>query len=185
MDEYLRSHAGRALIKDIAKSLSRSWSGVRLRARVLDISSLALYRCPRHPNEYRKFPCGCEGVLPDPGVSNKFVSCHIEKGQSVWICRVTGILLHSARSAKISGYKPVDRDIPHSVIRRLMDEPNCERCGLPLRWEFGPAKTPHLHHNHETGEVCGFTHPKCNLRALEDEIDRLRAENQKLKRNQE
>jgi hypothetical protein len=63
----------------------------------------------------------------------------------------------------------------------MMAEPNCERCGEPLVWEFGLGKTPHLHHNHETGEPIGFTHPVCNPRAMEDEIDRLKAVVKKLK----
>jgi hypothetical protein len=65
-------------------------------------------------------------------------------------------------------------DTPHAEIRKLMEEPNCERCGEPLSWEFGAGKTPHLHHNHITGEIYGFTHPVCNAEALEKEIDRLR-----------
>jgi len=36
------------------------------------------------------------------------------------------------------------------------------------------GKTPHLHHDHETGEIFGFTHPVCNPHALQDEIDELR-----------
>jgi hypothetical protein len=63
----------------------------------------------------------------------------------------------------------------------MMAEPNCERCGEPLVWEFGLGKTPHLHHNRETGEPIGFTHPVCNPRAMEDEIDRLKAVVKKLK----
>jgi hypothetical protein len=56
----------------------------------------------------------------------------------------------------------------------MMEEPNCERCGEALKWEFGVGKTPHLHHNHETGEIYGFTHPVCNPQAMEQEIERLR-----------
>jgi hypothetical protein len=57
-----------------------------------------------------------------------------------------------------------------------MAEPDCERCGQPLTWEFGVGKTPHLHHSHTTGQPLGFTHPHCNPQAMEDEIDRQRDE---------
>jgi hypothetical protein len=52
----------------------------------------------------------------------------------------------------------------------------CWRCRQPLEWVFGRGKTPHLHHDHETGEVHGFTHPSCNPKALLHEIDDLRKE---------
>jgi hypothetical protein len=65
-------------------------------------------------------------------------------------------------------------ETPHSVIRAMMEEPNCVLCSLPLTWEFGMGKTPHLHHNHVTGEIYGFTHARCNAHDLMREIDRLR-----------
>jgi hypothetical protein len=58
----------------------------------------------------------------------------------------------------------------------MMEASVCERCKKPLLWDTNAKKLPHLHHNHETGEIYGFTHPRCNLRALEDEIEHLRKE---------
>lgn len=121
--------------------------------------------------------CGCSGILPIESQSNKFA-----KGSGGGFgCRVSHILCASRNDARKRQYSPINPNIPHAAIRRLMDEPNCERCGEPLKWEFGVGKTPHLHHNHETGEPIGFTHPVCNPRAMENEIDRLRAEIKRLK----
>jgi hypothetical protein len=55
-----------------------------------------------------------------------------------------------------------------------MDKKLCWRCKQPLEWAFTVGKTPHLHHNHKTGEIYGFTHPRCNPNALEHEIDELK-----------
>jgi hypothetical protein len=126
------------------------------------------------------FPCGCAGFLPARGSSNKFAFSH--RG-TAFKCRVTRILRGSRASAKRHNFTAVAKDTPHSIIRKLMDEPNCERCGEPLSWDVltGPETTPHLHHDHETGEIYGFTHPKCNPKAMEYEIDRLRKENERLR----
>jgi hypothetical protein len=133
----------------------------------------------QEPGKLHTFPkCGCTGILPERGQSNKF---------AVWMsraseCRVALILRSSTRMAKSGGFQAIDPKTPHSVIRALMEEPNCERCQQPLSWNhFGWGKTPHLHHDHETGEIYGFTHPRCNPNALEIEIDRLKEEIRKLK----
>lgn len=130
------------------------------------------------PGTYHTFPCGCAGRLPADGIQNKFVTWTPYNGFN---CRVRIILISSLQGAKKYGHLPIAQDTPHASIRALMEEPNCERCGAPLAWEFGLWKTPHLHHNHETGEPLGFTHPVCNPRAMENEIDRLRAEVKRLK----
>lgn len=123
------------------------------------------------PGKRHIFPCGCIGVLPKGAAANKF--SFGSKGK--WfVCRVSKILSFSSIAAKNRGYVPIPRNTPHLIIRKMMDEPNCERCGEPLKWEFGIGKTPHLHHNHETGEIYGFTHSICNPRAMQNEIERLR-----------
>jgi len=124
------------------------------------------------------FPCGCGGVLPAQGEANKFVTWSPYNGFS---CRARIIIRASVQGAKEQGHKPINPDTPHIVIRTMMEKPNCERCGEPLKWEFGLWKTPHLHHNHETGEPLGFTHPVCNTQAMENEINKLREENRKLR----
>ena len=139
-----------------------------------DLSRISRGSQPRNRQEpcaAHRFPCGCSGVLPRHGERNMFA---VSTG-SVFICRILAILNMSQHAAKRGGHKPIPKPIPHAVIRKMMDDPNCERCGQPLVWEFGMGKTPHLHHNHETGEPLGFTHPVCNPQAMENEIDRLKA----------
>lgn len=128
-------------------------------------------------NTQHIFPCGCSGRLPVRKCSNKLA---IWLGLG-WRCRVSVILLGSQKGAMRGEYAPVLAALPHEIIRRMMDAPNCERCGKPLNWEFGFGKTPHLHHNHKTGAPLGFTHPICNPHALENEIDKLRDEIRTLK----
>ena len=127
----------------------------------------------QRPSQTYAFPCGCQGLLPaNRGENNKFAWSSPSRRE--WICRVYSILNTSLHLAKVRNYEPIDPNTPHSVIRALMDESLCERCRQPLKWEFGKGKTPHLHHNHETGEIYGFTHSQCNPKAMELEIDRLR-----------
>jgi hypothetical protein len=121
------------------------------------------------------FPfCRCVGILPKRGKVNKFAVYQRTSGD--FMCRVSNILSSSRGSAKKHKYVPIDANTPHSVIRKLMEEPNCVRCNQPLEWVFGLGKTPHLHHDHETGEIYGFTHPVCNPRAMQQEISRQREE---------
>jgi len=127
---------------------------------------------------YHQFPCGCAGVLPISRTANKFVFCsndfsHRHHG-SGFGCRVRQILYGSRRDALRGGYTPIAPNTPHEVIRRLMDKETCELCGEPLVWGFKRGQTPHLHHNHVTGEIHGFVHARCNIWAMEKEIRRLK-----------
>jgi hypothetical protein len=122
------------------------------------------------PNTRHTFSCGCIGLLPKKGRSNQFAYYTSPS----WQCRVAKIIHTNIDNSRNCGYLSIDPNTPHSIIRKLMEDPNCERCGQPLKWEFGYGKTPHLHHNHTTGEIYGFTHPRCNPNALEQEIERLR-----------
>ena len=124
-----------------------------------------------------EFPCGCIGILPKQrGESNLFA---VSAGKA-WMCRVSGILNAQKQAAKRGGYRPVNKGIPHSVIRTMMENKFCERCRKPLKWVFGLYKTPHLHHSHRTGAPLGFAHPLCNMRAVDDEIARLKRRLRKL-----
>jgi hypothetical protein len=123
------------------------------------------------PGRLHTFPCGCSGRLPLRGKSNQFAVWH----DTSWSCRISGILSASVKVSRRDSYTPISRDTPHHVIRKLMDVKECWRCKQKLGWlSFSRSTTPHLHHNHETGEVYGFTHGWCNPRALEHEIDELR-----------
>ena len=128
--------------------------------------------------------CGCTSILPLKRESNKFVvarasSPHRERQ---FRCRIEIILRASRQGALHYGYVPIDPDTPHDVIRKLMEEPNCWRCNALLNWaNLGRAKTPHLHHNHSTGEIYGFTCAVCNPHAEEEAFDRLYDENVRLK----
>jgi hypothetical protein len=124
------------------------------------------------PGGFHTFPCGCSGILPHRGESNYFARCNTRTNS--WYCRVLGILGSSASNAQECGYTSIDPKTSHSVIRELMKAELCWRCRLPLKWTLGRGQTPHLHHNHDTGEIYGFTHPHCNPQALEHEIDELR-----------
>ena len=74
----------------------------------------------------------------------------------------------SKRRAKKAGYAPINIDI-ESVIKLMKEAQVCVGCEQPLDWQA--ARKPCLHHNHETGEVIGFVHNKCNW--LEGLINRL------------
>lgn len=131
------------------------------------------------PKSFHRFPCKCSGILPKRGDSNKFAYSHAV--QHVFGCRVTSILSRSQKSANRYGYKPINSDTSHLVIRKMMQENSCVVCHNPLKWAFGRGKTPHLHHDHETGEIYGFTHANCNPIALQKRIFELEAEVKKLK----
>jgi len=124
----------------------------------------------QRPGRPHVFPCGCSGILPISG-SNKF-ACKMRSSSAT--CRVSGILLNSKRAAKVRKHAAINSDTPHSAIRQLMKEELCWRCRKPIQWSLGRGVTPHLHHNHENGEIYGFTHSRCNPNALEKEIDRLK-----------
>lgn len=130
-----------------------------------------------------KFPCGCCDVLPERGCTNKFA-----KGGGLGhghICRVSDLLNSSRQNARVGGYTAIACDTSHVVIRRWMEEPNCWRCQQPLDWNsLGRGKTPHLHHNHITGEIYGFTHSTCNPHAEEEVFDRLYDENRRIRESQ-
>lgn len=139
----------------------------------LDFQRRKYNRTPREyqtPGALFTFSCGCKRILPLDKKSNLFVVC----SGKINTCRISNTLRHGSRDARTHGYAAIDPNTPHEKIQRMMENPSCVLCGEPLVWDFGLGKTPHLHHNHTTGEVYGFTHPHCNPQALEKEIDRLR-----------
>lgn len=85
----------------------------------------------QHPGQFHTFStCQCSGILPESGGENKLAA----RRHSGFMCRISRILGSSIQAAKEHKHKPVDPNTPHSVIRTLMDNPNCVRCGEPLDW---------------------------------------------------
>lgn len=136
------------------------------------------------PGKLWAFSCGCKTILPPRGGQSKFARWDGSPKHNTFAhyCRAAMIIRANTKDAARRGYTAVDQNTQHSIIYDLMNEKNCCRCHQPLIWEFGIAKTPHLHHDHKTGEIFGFTHPKCNPKAMEDEIKELRAEVRELKK---
>jgi hypothetical protein len=130
------------------------------------------------PGKWWVFPCGCAGFLPKDKCSNKLACSSGERGgkRESCVCRIRRILGQSVYTAKRGNYKPMDQNTPHSVIRELMNNNICVLRGEKLTWIFENGKTPHLHHDHETGKIIGFTHPVCNPLALQNRIFELEAE---------
>lgn len=125
----------------------------------------------QQPGKRHTFSCGCTGILPQIGDSNKFA---IGNDRNFY-CRIRAILNSSRGAAKKKRYRPISPSTPHTTIRELMEKSKCQRCRRPLSWRvLGPGRTPHLHHDHATGKIHGFTHFHCNNGALEQEIERLK-----------
>ncbi len=129
--------------------------------------------------QYYVFPCKCAGILPEKKKSSVFAAWN---GDSNHVCRIIRILGNSRDNAKKGGFSSIDLDTSHSVIRSMMGLP-CVYCNKSLDWsKLEAGKTPHLDHDHETGEINGFAHPKCNYLALYKDLVKLRKENKELKR---
>jgi hypothetical protein len=131
-------------------------------------------------NTSHTFSCGCSGVLPDIGKSNAF-AVRASKTKSQWSCRIAKVLAASQFAAARKNHVPINLKTPHHIIRDMMDNP-CVHCREPINWKIlGMGKTPHLDHDHDTGEINGFSHSKCNPHAMRHEIERLKEEIKKLK----
>jgi hypothetical protein len=135
------------------------------------------------PGKMWWFSCGCSGILPQKGESNALV---VWRGngarRATWLCRVTQILVSGCAKGKERGYIAIKNNTPHALIRELMKANMCWRCKKPMKWIFKSGQTPHLHHNHDTGKIYGFTHPHCNPLALEHQIDEMRDEITRLRK---
>jgi hypothetical protein len=177
-EEYLRKHASLKSAKEIAKELGRTYRALRMHAFVLKIRLTFNFQ---KPGRFHKFPCGCVGILPKVrGESNIFAKAAQNHRTRSWVCRILGILRSAQYESRRRGYKPIIST--HAEIRELMKSNKCWLCGNRLTWNLGRGQTPHLHHDHETGEIHGFTHPRCNPRALQNEICRLKKRLDKLSR---
>lgn len=166
---FIRAHASEKPAKDIAATLNRSYNALRMRAGALKI--LLTSRLQK-PGKHHVFPCGCAGRLPKHrGESNLFAKSTQNHLTRSWVCRLIQIFNSSKHAAK-GRYVPIKAT--HAEIRKLMKKSRCWLCKSTLIWNLGRGRTPHLHHDHETGKVYGFTHSVCNPRALQNEIVKLR-----------
>lgn len=125
------------------------------------------------------FGCGCSGILPYLREGNKFACWH--NGSGSFTCRVHSIILGIRGGARRGNYKALDSNISHEKIREMMEIPECILCNGSLNWETGRGITPHLHHDHLTGEPLGFAHPVCHVAVMQKEIFRLKKENEELR----
>lgn len=140
----------------------------------------------QYPGKFYKFnKCGHEGVLPETGNSNDFSTwnkdssclaggywrCHIcddlyrqglgPKGLLGW---ANDMLSHSKTLARRRGHKPPQIDSKSLVSLRKNATHCSDGCGQELKWSTdGNFRSPHLHHNHETGLVYGLTTETCNV----------------------
>lgn len=74
----------------------------------------------------------------------------------------SGILSVANGAAKLRGYAKPNISAEDLIILMRASK-FCVGCGGNLNWTSKPKKrTPHLHHNHETGVVSGFCHQFCN-----------------------
>lgn len=113
-----------------------------------------------HTKKIRQYcSCGssiCGGSLcPETGKSKHF--CHH--------CTPEGWASHSLNShktvAKKEGYAPPDITVDGLVRLRFITT-HCHACQAKLWWKLG-EDSPHLDHNHVTGQVNGFSHRRCNF----------------------
>lgn len=140
-------------------------------------------RYNRKPREFQYvgkkhiFPCGCSGLLSD--TSNAF-ACRTQTGVKSWMCRISSIIGSINKCSKKLKFQGIDSDISHNIIRKMMALP-CFYCNGPLNWsDLGANKTPHLDHDHKTGEIRGFAHARCNFHTFKETTDRLKKKLQKL-----
>lgn len=144
----------------------------------------------KQPGQLWTFKCGHSGILPPRGESNKAVLWWNSKSSSSGgnhVCRPCQLvqdrrrkkdtsalfgftwakrLLRSQKAAARYG-KYTSPNISATQIVELKNTPGLKCCicltGEELRWVKSARLTnPHLHHNHDTGEVYGFAHALCN-----------------------
>lgn len=130
------------------------------------------------------FPCGCSGILPKVGESNRFARFQSRRTpiKPAWVCRVSAIVNGIEVQSRKGRYVSIAKDVSHDLIRSMMDKP-CYICDSPLDWDehLKSGRAPALHHDHDTGEAYGFVHSHCNRRELEVVICKLRAQIRELK----
>jgi hypothetical protein len=76
-----------------------------------------------------------------------------------------GVIIRTeiCRAQKL-GYKPARITLKKLIELRKNAIYCSDGCGQKLKWcTNGKFTNPHLHHNHETGEVYGFVTSQCNL----------------------
>lgn len=133
----------------------------------------------QYPGKVFKFPCNHKTRLPDVGISNRQVYwCKNKKytRRGTWRCAIcirkqiknhqrgcgsdglrgwAKILLRSLNYHAVKGDYVPPRISVSQLVNLRMNSSKCALTGRSLDWASVPL--PHLHHNHQTGEVVGFT----------------------------
>jgi hypothetical protein len=144
----------------------------------------------KQPGQLWTFKCGHSGILPPRGESNKAVLWWNSRSSSSGgnhVCRPCQLVQDRRRKKRTSALfgltwakrllvsqkaaarhgKYTPPNISAAQIVELKNTPwlTCCICqtGKELKWVKSARLTnPHLHHNHDTGEVYGFAHALCN-----------------------
>ena len=80
------------------------------------------------------------------------------------------ILSRHRQDARKGGYL-APKITPKELLELLNKSLNCCGCGTLLNYKTVGFDAPCLHHNHDTGEVVGFSHRECN--SLEGQLQKL------------
>lgn len=137
--------------------------------------------------------CGSFGALPQNGTSdslwlwvndskkysaggshrcrkccNSYARFRINRNPLAWAKRRLAVATDGARKF---GYHP-PTITPETLVQLIEESKTCYFCSQPLDWESNEkSRRPHLHHDHVTGNVLGFSHPHCNV--IEGWISRM------------
>lgn len=91
---------------------------------------------------------------------------HNQERFTCWHCNPLGwarqTLTNQREQAKRGRYIPAAITAPE-IVELRRNAVSCPLCLQPLEWDKKDASAPHLHHDHRTGKVYGYTHGNCNF----------------------
>jgi hypothetical protein len=109
--------------------------------------------CPHGRIRCQCVPCGGSRICP-----------HKKYLYQCWHCDPRGWADHCIRRAKSDAKRRnhAGPEInPEELVNLRRKSDTCFFCEQTLSWS-NPKNSPHLHHDHDTGEVFGYAHPVCN-----------------------